>query len=203
MTTPGQMQRGQAARITWQFSGVQDTVTIRRAAHEHLCVQCAKTIHQGEDHGVHRRHAWHFCLDHCELIPAAARERELAERRAVNERHEAALAQQLSGSEVLSGYVWRQQERIGKWPWDFIIEAPIQPYGAMLLVDVQGGLRLRGGGKHGSPDGYANDMNKAVYAMTEGYCPIFVTGEMVQDGRALAVIERLITTPTTRTQNER
>lgn len=61
---------------------------------------------------------------------------------------------------------------------------------AGLLVDVQGATWAQG--KHTRGNGYENDCEKMAEAMLMGFRVLWVTSGMVNDGRALALVERAI-----------
>ncbi len=74
MTTPGQMQRGQVARV-YSATGGRVTVTIRRAFGQHRCANCFADIEHGALHGSSSGE--HYCLTCCEPIPPAATQEEM------------------------------------------------------------------------------------------------------------------------------
>ncbi len=193
--TSNQMQRGRVARAM----GI--TVTMRVARQGYICFLGGSDhvndpiIRPGDLHGV----SWaggRYCLACCEPVPAAARERELAERQARDRVHESALEQQLAGSDVVQRtciHVVPQWDVLGR-PWDVGL---MDRSKAVLLVDIQGGLGPVGSKarKHGSAEGYRTDCRKLAEAVRLGYRAIFVTGQQVQSGEALQLIEAILTTP--------
>ena len=73
------------------------------------------------------------------------------------------------------------------WPrrlWRFDMAWP----GKMLAVEVEGGVWTRG--RHVRGAGFAADCEKYNEAALLGWRVLRVTGEMVQDGRALQYVER-------------
>ena len=60
-----------------------------------------------------------------------------------------------------------------------------------LIVEVQGGTRW-GRSRHSRGRGFDSDCEKAAHAALCGYYLVPVSGDMVRDGRALALVERLL-----------
>lgn len=58
----------------------------------------------------------------------------------------------------------------------------------LLACEVEGGLYIRG--RHQRPAGYEDDCIKYSEAALRGWCVLRVTAAMVEDGRALHLIER-------------
>jgi very-short-patch-repair endonuclease len=71
-----------------------------------------------------------------------------------------------------------------KWRADFAFSA------ARLLVEVEGGVWT--GGRHTTGAGFVADISKYNAACLGGYRLLRVTGDMVKDGRALALIEQAL-----------
>src|SRR6185295_2253212 len=63
-----------------------------------------------------------------------------------------------------------------------------------LMLEVMGGTHR--GGAHTRHAGYQNDCEKMNEAVLLGWRVLWVTSDMVQDGRALAFIERALGLPT-------
>lgn len=59
-----------------------------------------------------------------------------------------------------------------------------------VIVEVQGGTWTNGAHTRGG--GYENDCEKMAEAQLLGYRVLYVTGDMVKDGRALRLIERML-----------
>lgn len=123
---------------------------------------------------------------------------------------EATLARQLKGKKIPFQREYRFHPT-RRWRYDFYLEAedkyadwPEPPFGVNLLppeeppkrkilVDVQGGLYMRGTrGKHARPAGYRNDAEKMHAAQQMGYQVIYVTADMVTDGTALKMIREAL-----------
>lgn len=62
----------------------------------------------------------------------------------------------------------------------------------MLAVEVDGGSWITGGGRHTRGVGFERDCEKIAEAMCLGWRVLGVTPGMVQDGRALGYLERLM-----------
>lgn len=67
---------------------------------------------------------------------------------------------------------------------DFLFDAQ------KLIVEVQGGTW--NGGRHVHPKGYEDDCERMILAQLNGFRIIYVTSDMVWDGRALSWIIKLI-----------
>lgn len=74
-----------------------------------------------------------------------------------------------------------------KFRWDFAWPD------LKLAVEIQGGTHR--GGAHTRHAGYSNDCEKLAEAQLLGWRCIWVTSDMVQDGRALLFIERALGLP--------
>ena len=61
-----------------------------------------------------------------------------------------------------------------------------------LLVEVDGGLWLPGGGRHNRAKGYAADAAKLNLAAVMGYRVLRVCAEHIEDGRALCWIQAVL-----------
>lgn len=72
--------------------------------------------------------------------------------------------------------------------WRFDLAWPDQK----LAVEVEGGVWL--GGRHTRPAGFEADCEKYNQAALDGWQVLRVTNHMVEDGRALAVIEEALST---------
>lgn len=71
-----------------------------------------------------------------------------------------------------------------RWRFDFAWPSH------MVAVEVEGGLWIRGAHTRGS--GVARDVDKYNEAALMGWTVVRVTGDMVADGRGLAIVERLL-----------
>ena len=79
-----------------------------------------------------------------------------------------------------------------QFQFDFAWLAPV-----LLAVEIQGGSGYKGKGEfsmghHVRPGGYESDCIKQCEAVLRGWRVLPVTGAMVNDGRALAYIERAL-----------
>ncbi|MCR4297554.1 MAG: endonuclease domain-containing protein [Gallionella sp.] len=63
---------------------------------------------------------------------------------------------------------------------------------ARLLVEVEGGQWVAGGGRHNRGDGYSKDIEKYNEMTIQGWRLLRVTTGMVEDGRALGYIMRAL-----------
>lgn len=79
-----------------------------------------------------------------------------------------------------------------RWRADFVIRPPRCPVRkhAPVLVEVDGGSWT--GGRHTTGTGFERDCLKLAEAVILGYRVIRVTPRMVEDGRALALVERAL-----------
>ncbi len=73
---------------------------------------------------------------------------------------------------------------VRKWRFDFAW--PLQ----MLAVEVEGGTWSRG--RHTRPQGFEEDCIKYNECILLGWRVIRVTGDMIEDGRALQYVEALL-----------
>lgn len=78
-----------------------------------------------------------------------------------------------------------------KWRADFLLVD--EAHAANWLVEVDGGSWI--GGRHTSGSGFEADCLKLCEAAILGYRTLRVTPRMVEDGRALAIIERALRRP--------
>lgn len=72
-----------------------------------------------------------------------------------------------------------------RFRWDFLIPPK-------LLIEIQGGTRMRGKTGHTSGDGIRRDCEKNNLAVLAGYTVLYFTSDMVRSGEALATVERMI-----------
>ena len=72
-----------------------------------------------------------------------------------------------------------------RFRWDFLIPPK-------LLIEIQGGTRMRGKTGHTSGDGIRRDCEKNNLAVAAGYKVLYFTADMIRDGEALATVERMI-----------
>ena len=115
-------------------------------------------------------------------------ERQRAERVALYAKHEDALAQQLDGL----GIRYVRQVALGTWRWDFGMIPPTRS-DPVVVLDIQGSTRAGHKGRHTSHAGYTEDTEKWAAAQMFGYRILIVTGEQVDSGRALQMIEAVLT----------
>lgn len=73
-----------------------------------------------------------------------------------------------------------------KWKADFHL------VGKMILVEVEGGIWMEGGGRHTRGKGYIGDMEKYNAATMMGYQVIRFSTEQVKSGLAIEQILKLI-----------
>jgi very-short-patch-repair endonuclease len=66
---------------------------------------------------------------------------------------------------------------------------------ARLAVEVEGGTRKPGGGRHNRAAGYERDCEKYNRAALGGWVVLRFTTRMVADGRALAALEPFFRAP--------
>ena len=71
-----------------------------------------------------------------------------------------------------------------RWRWDFSWKEK------MVALEVQGGGHVYG--RHHRPAGYERDCEKANEGVLLGWRVLRVTGAMVDDGRALALLHRIL-----------
>ena len=71
-----------------------------------------------------------------------------------------------------------------RWRWDFAWPE------RKLLVEVQGGIWIKSG--HTTGTGISRDIEKNNAAVLAGWRVLFVTACMIEDGRALEVIEAML-----------
>ena len=71
-----------------------------------------------------------------------------------------------------------------RWRFDFAI------IDLMLAVEVEGGVWV--GGRHTDPKGFLSDLEKYNEAALRGWLVLRVTPEMVENGQALALVQRAI-----------
>jgi very-short-patch-repair endonuclease len=72
-----------------------------------------------------------------------------------------------------------------KWRADFIVSG-------VILVEIDGGQYVPGGGRHNRPKGYQADCEKLNEAEILGFTVLRVTPADVASGRAITWIERAI-----------
>lgn len=58
----------------------------------------------------------------------------------------------------------------------------------MVALEVEGGTRLKGGGRHNRHDGYSEDCRKYTAAQVLGWLVVRATTEMVESGEAVAML---------------
>lgn len=73
-----------------------------------------------------------------------------------------------------------------KWSADFHI------VGKKILVEVEGGIWMAGGGRHTRGKGYLGDMEKYNSATMMGYQVIRFSTEQVKSGLAIKQIEKMV-----------
>ena len=61
-----------------------------------------------------------------------------------------------------------------------------------IACEIEGGVFLRGGGRHSRGLGFERDCEKYAEALCRGWRVLRVTTDMVRDGRALGYLERLL-----------
>jgi very-short-patch-repair endonuclease len=104
--------------------------------------------------------------------------------KAERERHETALATVLHQAGLPEPERQFRYADDRKWTADFCYPA------ARLLIEVQGGVWS--GGRHTRGAGYERDRVKYFEAQLRGWRVIEVTPAMIEDGRALSLIERAL-----------
>lgn len=72
--------------------------------------------------------------------------------------------------------------------WRFDLAFPEE----RVAIECDGGLYVPGGGGHNRPRDYVEDLEKLNEATAIGWLVLRVTGRMIDDGRALAWIERAL-----------
>lgn len=76
---------------------------------------------------------------------------------------------------------------VRRWRADLLWNQPRK-----LIVEVDGGTWIAGGGRHNRPQGYENDNEKAAHALMAGYPVLKVTPRQVKSGEAVKWIEALL-----------
>lgn len=76
-----------------------------------------------------------------------------------------------------------------KWAFDFAWSAPRSYPPAPIAVEIEGGTWIQGG--HSRGKGYEEDCEKYAEALILGWRVLRVTTDMVEDGRAIALLRRL------------
>jgi hypothetical protein len=76
---------------------------------------------------------------------------------------------------------------VRRWRADLLWNQPRK-----LIVEVDGGTWIKGGGRHNRPQGYENDNEKAAHALMAGYPVLKVTPRQVKSGDAVKWIEALL-----------
>lgn len=74
-----------------------------------------------------------------------------------------------------------------KWRADFAWEIP-----AKLIVEIDGGMHVNGGGRHNRADGFEKDCEKLAMAAVLGYRVMRFTPRQVTSGMALSMIEAIL-----------
>lgn len=75
-----------------------------------------------------------------------------------------------------------------RWRFDYAWPA------LRLAVEIEGGLHVRGGGRHNRAEGFQRDVHKYNTAVLLGWRLLRVTYPMIRDGSALALIEEALRT---------
>lgn len=91
----------------------------------------------------------------------------------------------------VAGISFRREVRFApprRWRADFCMTPPA--FGDDVLVEVDGGSWV--GGRHTTGTGFEADCEKLNAATIAGYRVLRVTPAMVNDGRALALIEKAL-----------
>jgi len=73
-----------------------------------------------------------------------------------------------------------------RWTFDFCWPA------IRLALEVEGGIWIHGGGRHNRASGFERDVEKYNEAALHGYAVLRVTTRQVQNGAALALVERAL-----------
>jgi len=73
-----------------------------------------------------------------------------------------------------------------KWRADFLIT------GTKILVEVEGGIWIAGGGRHTRGKGYIGDMEKYNSAAMMGFTVLRFSTEQVKSGLAVQPIEKMV-----------
>jgi very-short-patch-repair endonuclease len=76
-----------------------------------------------------------------------------------------------------------------KWRADFYIPA------GKILLEVDGGTWLPGGGRHNRGQGYENDCEKLNEATALGFFVLRVTPRQIQNGKALEWVQHVLAIP--------
>ncbi|CAM0682810.1 TPA: DUF559 domain-containing protein [Acinetobacter baumannii] len=98
---------------------------------------------------------------------------------------EATLVQQLKTQKINFEQEYKFHPK-RKWRADFLIT------GTKILVEVEGGIWMAGGGRHTRGKGYIGDMEKYNSAAMMGFTVLRFSTEQVKSGMALKQIELLI-----------
>jgi very-short-patch-repair endonuclease len=111
----------------------------------------------------------------------------IALERAQREAFERSMYQQLTRYLQIGGLDWRPQ-------YEFLSDrkyrADFAELNHRLLVEVQGGSWIPGSHSHTGGTGYDHDCVRMAEASIAGWSMIYVTADMITDGRALRLVER-------------
>ena len=78
---------------------------------------------------------------------------------------------------------------VRRWKADFFVEGVRK-----VLIEVEGGGWLPGGGRHNRGKGFAADMEKYNEALCLGFVVLRVNPQMIDSGSALLWLRKLLTT---------
>lgn len=76
-----------------------------------------------------------------------------------------------------------------RFRFDFVIGEPDKD---RLLVEVQGGIWMRGKSGHSSGRGLARDYEKYNLAVLQGWRVLLMTREMIESGRAVSLVAQAL-----------
>ncbi len=122
-------------------------------------------------------------FEHATDVPSELRR---AIKRSKNERFEDELAFQIEAHrmpEPVRQYRFAEPRRYSAdfaWP------------GLRVLIEVQGGIWMPGGGAHSRPMNIERDVEKQQLAAVYGWTLVPVTTKQVKNGEAIAVLERVL-----------
>lgn len=98
---------------------------------------------------------------------------------------------QMSASPTVNAFGWLVEYEFHptrKWRFDFAFLR------LKIAVEIEGGTWV--GGRHLQPQAFEDDCEKYAEAAIGGWRLLRVTGHMVEDGRGLILLERLLATVT-------
>ena len=108
--------------------------------------------------------------------------------RAQRETLERSMLQQLTHYLQFPGLTWVQQYQFASVDFGLKYRADFAELNWRLLIEIQGGTRINGA--HNRGGGYERDCYRLAIAQILGFDMLYVTVDMLQDNRALHLVER-------------